>query len=409
MSNLTSKFVDNAPIGVHHDSGAGVPGLRLVVDQRGSRWLLRYTSPATGKRRDLGLGSTSRVGLAAARKAARAAHDLVAEGVDPIDHKRSRRARPVEPVVPTFRALAEKYQDLKRQKWTRAHTDVWMSSMERHAAELMAMRIDQVDVAAVENAIRTSWSSNNKTAKAVLNRVGVVLRYAASLGHRSPDNPADVKIIGMLLPDVDEPTEHRAAVEISAAPAVYAALCDDASMAAAAVRWAMLTGVRSAEAAGARLSEIDRDRRVWTVPGERTKTHRDHDVPLTAEMVAFLDGMVSTGGDLIFGTDAKSKAPHRTTMLAALRRAGCTATVHGFRSTLRDFLAESGCPFELAEGVLAHNVGNQVSRAYHRSSLVEQRRPWMQKWTAHLCGNQGGTQDAAGVRLGRVRRVGVAV
>ena len=183
---------------------------------------------------------------------------------------------------------------------------------------------------------------------------------------------------------------HHAAVPVASAPPAWAALCDDESVEARCLRFAILTACRSGEARGLTWAELDLEAAMWTVPAARMKARREHQVPLSPSAMELL-GKLPRGkpADLVFRSVATDGLITARLLQNAMARAGVDATVHGWRSSFRDWAAEAGHPFELAEAALAHATGSAVVQAYLRSKLVEQRRPMMVAWADFLDKQRG--------------------
>ncbi len=249
-------------------------------------------------------------------------------------------------------------------------------------------RIDDNHVLAVLEAI---WSSHNKTAVRVRGRIESILDYAVTKKYRSEGlNPARWK--GHLENVLAKPAkatavEHHAAMDWREIPEFVDKLALDTGIPATAAMFAILTATRASEAAGARWSEIDLGARVWTIPGDRMKAGEIHRVPLTASALAILARMSqikSNSDDRIF-LPRHGGAMRPQAMLKAVLRIKTGITLHGFRSSFRDWCADTRKDRDLAEGALAHAVGNAVERAYRRTELLELRRSLMQEWAQH-CG-----------------------
>jgi integrase len=232
------------------------------------------------------------------------------------------------------------------------------------------------------------------TARACLQRIEAVLGYAKSMGWRSGDNPAAWKDgFDRISPERPSGKKHHPSVDWREAPALVAKLRRSPGMSALALEFIILSGARLSEAAEARWSEIDLDKAVWTIPGERMKRRLPHVVPLSDRAAAILVALREQGLNraFVFPGD-RGRAITRTGVWAqAKRTCGDGASVHGFRATLRSWLADHEAPFEIAEAVLAH-AGGALKQAYQRSDLSERRRPWMQRWADFLDG-----KDAANV------------
>lgn len=411
-------------------------GLLLQVNPSGAKlWLCRLT--VDGKRREMGLGGYPAVSLKEARERAKAAVKLARGGADPIATRDAETAARIaareaeakaaaEAEARTFRAVAEACIKAQSPGWKSERTaDLWRNSLAVHAHPTLGdMPVAAIDRAAVLRAIEGVWQSRPATGKKVLRRIGTILRYAAAHGMRANDNPADARMLrhaglaalpgGRKQPSL--PWRHM--------PAFMAALDKMPGLSPLALRFAILTALRSTEVRGARWSEISFDGgATWTVPGERMKAKRaadvlPHRVPLSDAAVETLARAysLSTGtptsaadlprraalrGDaLIFPSATLTTLLSDMALSAVVRRMnderpegaplpwrdpdGRGAVPHGFRATFSTWVDDT-CPQEreAAERALAHEIGNKVSAAYRRSDLFDRRIPLMDAWAAH--------------------------
>ena len=374
--------------GRHGDGG----GLWLQVAAGGSRsWLFRFMRD--GKAREMGLGSVSTVTLAEARERAREARKALSEGIDPIAAREARRgaAKAEAARAMTFRAAASAYIDAHRPGWKSAkHADQWGATLETYAYPTIgALPVATVDVALGLKCLEPIWSAKPETAGRVRGRIEAVLDWAAARGHRTGDNPARWKgHLEALLPARSKVARvrHHAALPYAEMPAFMADLRKRGDLGALCLEFTILTASRTGEAIGARLPEFDIDAALWTVPAERMKGGREHRVPLSARAVEIIRSVPRDAtGDFVFPGAKEGKALSNMTMLATLRRMGRDdLTVHGFRSTFRDWAAEqTAFPAEVAEMALAHAVGDKVEAAYRRGDLFEKRRRLAEAWATY--------------------------
>ncbi|MDA8049299.1 MAG: tyrosine-type recombinase/integrase [Rhodospirillales bacterium] len=377
--------------GNHADGG----NLYLRVQPEGSKsWVFRFKrrNPITGKDKTtwVGLGSLELVSLAEARARALEYRKLVRQGGDPLAAERARRAghaggRP-------FSEVMTLYIDAHRAGWRNAkHAAQWRTTLEQHAARLLPLSVAAIDTGAVLSVLRPIWNEKTETASRLRGRIENVLDYATARGWRVGENPARWRgHLDKLLPAKAKvaAVEHHAAVPWREIGAVMAALATSNGTAARCLAFAILTAARSGEARGARWQEIDMDAALWTVPAERMKAGREHRVPLSAPALAILAEMMALRrkpGDLVF-PGGRPGAPLSDVALAkALRAAGGgDATVHGCRSTFRDWVAEATAfPREIAESALAHRNPDKTEAAYARSDHLERRRQMMNAWGEH--------------------------
>ena len=380
---LSAQKVKTAGPGRHGDGR----GLFLYVKPSGARsWVLRYQ--VQKRRRDLGLGAYPDVTLAMARERASQARRLIAEGEDPIAQKQQSTPK-------TFEDAALELIESKRPGWKNAkHTAQWTSTLEAYAfpkiGQVQVARLETSDVMAVLTPI---WSAKPETANRVRQRIEAVLDYASALGIRTGENPARWRgHLDHLLP---KPTKVRAVKHHPALPHAEVAdfiahLASREGVAARALGFTILTAARSGETRGATWAEIDLDARIWTIPASRMKAGKEHRVPLSRAALALL-GEKRDDDKLIFESEAKPGRPiSDMSMTAVLRRMErVDITVHGFRSTFRDWAGETtGFPREVIEAALAHGIKDKAEAAYARSDLFDKRRELMAAWSNFACATE---------------------
>jgi integrase len=360
-------------------------GLTLLIDKAGRRyWTFRYMRD--GRARSMSLGNADLMSLAEARAAHQDARKLLRDGTDPLA---ARQAKADVPAVVTFREAAEAYIATHQAGWRGANTlKSWRHAMLGIACPVIGRKpVGEIGTVDVLKVLKPIWQAKPVTAVQVRMRLEAVLDYARAMHWRDDDNPARWK--GTLQPVLPahgkvHTVEHHAALDWREAPALMAKLADDPSMAARCLRFLMLTATRSGEARGARWAEIDLDAAVWTIPGGRMKTAKEHRVPLSDAALALLDELPRTETPLVFFGFHHGQALDGTTLSKLMRRLGHDCTVHGFRSCFRDWCADHGKPWDVAEAALAHVAGSAVVRAYQRSDLLDQRRVLMDAWARFL-------------------------
>jgi integrase len=372
---LNAKKVAAAPPGRHGDGR----GLFLYVKTTGARsWVLRYQ--VDGRRRDLGLGAYPDVSLAMARERAAQARRLIANGEDPIAQKQQAKPK-------TFRDAALELIESKRPGWKNAkHAAQWVSTLEAYAfpklGQMQASRIETADVIA---ALKPIWSKKPETANRVRQRIEAVIDYASALGIRSGDNPARWRgHLDNLLPKPKKmrAVQHHPALPHSEIAGFMAALENRSGVAARALGFTILTAARSGEVRGMTWAEIDLEAGIWTIPADRMKAGKEHRVPLSDAALSLL-GERSEDSAIVFASETKRGKPiSDMSMIAVLRRMGFDGiTVHGFRSTFRDWAGETtGFPREVIEAALAHGIKDKAEAAYARSDLFDKRRTLMEAW-----------------------------
>ena len=380
MAQLTAAKVRAVTKSGRYGDGSG---LYLNVAAGGSKcWVQRIV--IDGRRRDIGLGGYPAVGLAEARGLAVANRTAIAGGHDPVAEKR-------RPATPTFREAARQVHQANLPRWRNRKHAAWLKTLEHYAFPIMGnLPVDRVGRLEVLGVLTPIWSSRPETARRVRQRIRTVMRWAMAHGFIE-NNPAGEAIDGAL-PPMPKLTAHMRALpfeEVGAALEVVEA--SRASRAAKlCLRFTLLTAARSGETRGARWSEIEVDKALWTVPGERMKGGREHRVPLSGAALAVLAeaGKLRDGSDLVFPSPTRpGQALSDMTLTKILRSTGLAdrATVHGFRSSFRDWADEcTGASEAAMELSLAHRGGSSVKKAYARSDLLDQRRPLMEAWDEYV-------------------------
>jgi len=373
-----------------------VKGLYLRVTDSGARgFLMRYM--LDGRRRDMWLGSTRETTLAQAREDARAARRLLKEGTDPLDvrhREKADRKREAGLAEWTFKKAAEAVHETLRPGWkNEKHADQWINTLTAYAFPKIGERpVGDIAVGDVLDVLRPIWNAKAETARRVRQRLDAVMRWAVAHDYAAT-NPVEAAV--ELLPKQRAAVEHHAAMPYKDVPAFLTALeARTPSAGALALKFAILTAARSGEVRGATWGEIDLQAGVWTIPAGRMKADREHRVPLSHAAMKMLNTMAVSakhigGSDLVF-PGARDKPLSDMTLAAVLKRMNVDYTVHGFRSSFRDWCADNGVSRELAERALAHAVADKTEAAYHRTDQYEQRRPLMQAWAQYVVGQQKG-------------------
>jgi integrase len=364
-------------------------GLFLDVVTRDRRnWVFRYMRQ--GRERSMGLGSAELVTLAHARDAAHAARKLLAQGIDPIDHRRAQTIA-ARPRV-SFAEAARQYIAAHASGWrSEKHRDQWRSSLAAYVEPIMGnIGVADIDTGTVLRVLQPIWNTKTDTASRVRGRIELVLEYAAARGWRTGANPAIWRgNLRSLLPSRTKvrAVRHHAALNWREAPAFMSDLHKRTGMGNSALMFLILTAARSGEVRGARWSEIDMAHATWTIPAGRMKGAREHRVPLSPPAMEILERLAALRDDsgLVFLGLRHGVAISDMTLTAVLQRMGREdLTVHGFRSMFRDWCADTGKPADVAEAALAHAVANKVIAAYRRTDLFEPRRALMDQWAAYV-------------------------
>lgn len=379
MGKLTAaKIKSLSNPGLYGDGGT----LYLNVAPGGSKsWIQRIT--INGKRRDIGLGGYPLVSLAEARDEAFQNRKLARGGGDPLAAKRRVR-------MPTFREAAKRTFEANRPRWRSAKVEkTWMQQLERHAFRRLGdLPVDMIERRDVLDVLEPIWTKKPEAARKLRQRMRSTLRWAQAHGYVEHNVAGEV--IDGALPAQPAVREHlRALPYQEVATAMETVEASRASLAAKlCLRFTILTAVRSGETRGALWLEIDLDAREWRIPANRMKAGVEHRVPLSDVALEVLEQArpLRDDSDLIFPSPVRRGRPLSDMALTkVLRDTGLAerATVHGFRSSFRDWCAETGKPREIAEAALAHIVGG-VEGSYFRSDLFERRRRLMADWAGYL-------------------------
>ena len=379
MPKLTARKVETAKPGKYGDG----EGLQLAVSASGARkWVLRFQW--RGRPREMGLGAFPLVSLEHARDAAREARKLAKAGIDPIaDNKR-------EKAVPTFGELADTVAaDLSEGFRNEKHKAQWKMTLTVYAKPLRAMSVDAIETADVLAVLKPLWTAKPETASRLRGRIEKVLNAAKAKGFRSGENPAAWRgHLENLLPKQSMLTRgHHAAMPYADVPTFINKLRERDATAALALEFTILTAARTGEALEADWSEFDLDANVWTVPAVRMKPGRVHRVPLSERAVEILRGLEKERVSRFVFPGQKADRPlSGMSMEMVLRRMKVeNATVHGFRSSFRDWAGnETPFPRDLAETALSHVIGDKAEQAYRRGDALEKRRALMEAW-ANYC------------------------
>jgi integrase len=399
-------------------------GLYLQVPEAGKKqprqsrasWILRYQIDHI--ERWMGLGALADFSLDEVRARAKAARQLLADGIDPKVHRDAERAKRqaetrAQQAIPTFKEAAERYFQVHGPKWKNLkHARQFLSSLKAYAfPRLGALRVDAITTDDVLKALEPVWRRIPETASRTRGRVESVLSWAIANNYRDGPNPARwADNLEHLLPAVTQikarAANHHAALPYAELPAFMSALRTREGISARALEFTILTAARTGEVTGARWDEIDLRARVWTVPADRIKGGREHRVPLSDAAIALLDALPrERGNEFVFiGRRAGEGLGHVALggVLQRMRRTDITP--HGFRSTFRDWASESTAfPDVVVEMALAHTVGNAVERAYRRGDLFDKRGKLMDAWSQY-CTAKPVEADAKVVALARKAR-----
>jgi len=387
---LTALTVTQAKRRGYYGDGGG---LFLQVNHSGSKsWSFRYKT--AGKLREMGLGPVHTVSLADARDRARECRRLRLDGLDPIEVRRGKQiqAKIDAANAMSFKACAEAYIAVHKAGWRNPkHAAQWPSTLAAYVYPVFgSLPVQAVDVGLVMKALEPIWNEKPETASRVRGRIEAILAWATARGYRQGENPARWRRhLENLLPKKSKVrrVEHHAALPYAEIGTFMAELREQEGVVARALEFAILTAARTGEVIGARWNEFDVAARLWTVPGTRMKAGREHRVPLSDAAIVVIKQMAAIHqDDFVFPGGRPHRPIGNMGMLLQLQRMGRgDLTVHGFRSSFRDWAAErTGFPREVAEMALAHTVTDKVEAAYRRGDLFQKRRQLAEAW-AKFC------------------------
>jgi integrase len=382
---LTKRAVESLGPGRHGDGN----GLYLIVDPSGARrWIVRVTVKGQRNkegrplRTDFGLGSADLVTVQEARAKALEYRRMARQGQSPRYN--------VAKAVPCFEELARQVHIERLPTWKNPkHGQQWINTLQEYAfPRIGRLAVSSIGQPEVLSCLSPIWTEKPETARRLMQRMRTVLDVARSKGFREGENPVTAIKAAHVLPKVKARAKHHDAMHWRDVPAFYADLATRSAMAAKALMFTCLTGSRTGEVLGMKWEEIDTEARLWTCPAERMKGGETHRVPLTEEMLAIIEPLRTLRSDFVFEGQKRHRPLSNMAMLMLLRRMGVEGvTVHGFRSTFRDWAAEvAHAPREVAELSLSHRIGSKVEKAYARADLLEQRRKLMEAWSDYVAG-----------------------
>ena len=385
---------NDAPI-----SDGTVIGLRLIPSNiKGhGKWKLRFTSPVTIKRRDMGLGSYPSVSIVQARDRGTKARILISSGIDPIDEKARNKLNVISKNKPlTFQIAALKVHETLKPGWKNAkHSQQWINTLTTYVfPKIGLIPVADLKVAHFANILSPIWLSKSETAIRVKQRCHSVMKWCFAQEFVQ-GNPLDI---------VDEllPKQKGLAARVQHFPSMpwrdipnflEKNIIDDTNVTKLLLEFIIHTVARSGEARNMIWNEIDLENKIWIIPANRMKANVTHRIPLSKRSIEILNNQKkSKGTDLVFHSLKNNKPLSDMTLTNFLKSRktksdviGRHATMHGFRSSFRDWASENGYSRDLAERSLAHSIKNQTEAAYHRTDLIEQRRPMMEAWSGYIC------------------------
>lgn len=401
MTQITDRRAKNIKPGDNPVPDGTIPGLRLEpgTTKGQGKWILRFVSPATTKRRDMGLGTYPEINIADARIRGMAARQLIRSGNDPIEERQAAKAaRNANAEVLTFEQAAVQVHEQQRPGWKNSkHADQWINTLRQYVfPKLGRCKVADLAPADFAEALKPIWLSKPETASRVKQRCHTVMKWCWAQ-ELVKGNPIDV--VDHLLPQQPgkrERVQHQPSMPWRDIPAFVRDIlhASTSNVTRGLLEFVILTAARSGEAREMSWEEIDLKAKVWTIPARRMKAKVVHRVPLSDNAVEILKSQRQKhpDGDLVFpaprggvlsdmvltGFLRDQKAPSGDK--------GRVATAHGFRSSFRDWASEQGYARDLAERALAHTIQNQAEAAYHRTDLLDQRRAMMEAWAQHIGG-----------------------
>ena len=373
----------------------GVSGLYLHVNARGARsWILRVV--VGDKRRDMGLGGYPDIGVADARQKAREARLKIEQGIDPILLRKQAKSElmALQATDKTFEQAAGEYIKIHADSWSNdKHRKQWESTLAAYAFPVVGkLSLRDIRQEHILKILEPIWTTKTETATRVRGRMESILDWAKVKGLRSGENPAAWK--GHLDHMLPAPTrlkkvEHLTAVPVREMPDFMIKLRQAAGTAAQALEFLILTAARSGEVRGITWQEVSLEDALWIVPAERMKMKREHRVPLSDRAVSILKSQPRIDENPLVFPAPRGSQMSDATMSAVLKRMNVDATVHGFRSSFRDWCGDyTNYPRDLAEQCLAHGADDPVEAAYRRGDALERRREIMNEWSKFVAGHQ---------------------
>lgn len=396
----------------YYPDGAGL--YLRVLPSGGKSWALLFTKH--GRSREMMIGPYPDLSLLDARSLAAVAKAALREGIDPIEKRKAARAanRLDRARETNFKSAAEAYIESQRAGWKNAkHASQWENTLTKYVYPIIGkLPVADVDKSLVLKCLTPIWNTKPETASRVRGRIETVLDYAKAQDLRAGDNPAAWRgNLDMLLPDRKSvrPVKHHPAMAFENVPAFVQLLRQCSGVSAQALEFAILSACRSGEVLGAQWSEVDLQKNEWVIPAERMKAKKEHRVPVAPRMREILLAMQDHRADdekdgYVFPGAKKSKPLSNMSMTEQLRGMASKVTVHGFRSSFRDWAGEvSGFPREVIEHALAHQLKDKAEASYARGSLFLKRRKLMETWGTYC---EKKVQAAPVANIAKQRRAG---
>ncbi len=369
--NQTGRYTDDQTKGLH----------LWIKASNQKYWIFRYT--INGNRQNMSLGSYPEISLKQARQKAIKARNDVNTGVNPITEKKVSKAQnqAIKDKI-LFKDFALNYITTMRTRWSNPkHAAQWVSTMKTYAfPEIGNLPLDEIDTTHIQRILSGIWTTKPETAARVRGRIERILSSATVTKHRQGINPAQWKgYLEHLLPPTPKSAKHHEALPYKEMPRFIAFIRETERVSALALEFTILNAARTGEVINAKREEVEGD--IWTIPANRMKARKEHQVPLGKRSLELIEIAKSIDPNSAYLFSNKGKPLSNMTMLILTRKYAPNKTVHGFRSTFRDWVAEETehSP-EVAEMALAHSIGNQVEAAYRRGNLLDRRRRLMNDW-----------------------------
>lgn len=374
INKLTALKVKNETHPGRHSDGNG---LYLNVTKSGAKsWVFLYKRH--GRRREMGLGSARVVSLSEARDIALEAQKKIRAGQDPLSHKETAKPK-------TFGDCADAYIAAMEPSWrNEKHRAQWRMTLTKYVEDMRSLPVSEIDTDDILAVLQPIWQSKPETAYRLMGRIERVLSAARTQGFREGQNPAQWKgHLEHLLPCRTKLSRgHHRAMPYKDVPEFMSCLQARNGMAAIALEFLILTASRSGEVRFATWDEVSLVDKVWTIPASRMKAGRQHIVPLTMRAIELLNEARELAEcKYMFPGPTAGNALSENAMTALLKRMEVPNTVHGYRSSFRDWTADcTDFPNEVCEMALAHTIKSQTERAYRRGNLLDKRRKLMEQW-----------------------------
>lgn len=387
IHRLSARAVETVNTdGLRADGG----GLYIAVSKSGAKsW--RYIFQFAGKRKEMGLGKYPAVSLQNARIKAQDAREMVSTGCNPIA-ERKRQLVQDQARQTTFKSFIDEWlPEIQSEFQNAKHSKQWDMTLNHYAKPLHALPIEGITTDHVLGVLRLIWAEKPETASRLRGRIERALDAAKARGFRSGENPAAWRgHLQTLLPKPKKLSRgHQPSMPYEDIPEFMTRLRKLGSVSALGLEWLILSGSRSNEVMGAVWSEIDEATGVWTLPANRMKSGREHQVPLVPRHFEILDKVriLKDEGDYLFPGQRRGRPLSGMAFLMLMRRMDVGHYVpHGFRSSFRDWTGdETEFSRDVAEMAIAHKVGNSVEIAYRRRKAIEKRRELLRQWEAYMC------------------------